>query len=53
MGKTRRGVVRHYLVRVQEGEQKRKVIKQGENLKGEMTIVTRSVTIVRRRGTFK
>ena len=53
MGKTSRGVVRHYLVRVQEGEQRTRVIKLGGILKGEMTIVTRSVTIVKRRGTFK
>ena len=29
MGKIRRGVIRHYLVRVLEGEQKRRVIKLG------------------------
>ena len=53
MGKTSRGVVRHYLVRAQEGEQNRKGIKKGGSLKGEVTVVTRSVTIVRRKGTFK
>ena len=53
MRKTRRGVLRHYLVRVLEGEQKIRVIKLGGSLKGKMTIVTRNVNILRRRGTFK
>ena len=53
MGKRRKGVVRHFMVMAQEGEKKRKVIKQGGSLKGGVTIVTMSVTTVRRRGTFK
>ena len=37
MGKRRKGVVRHFMVRAQEGEQKRKVLKQGRSLKGRVT----------------
>ena len=33
MGKIRRGVVRHYLLRVLEGDKKRRVIKLGESLR--------------------
>ena len=36
-----------------EGKLRRMVTKEGESLKGEIIIVTRSVTIARRRGTFK
>ena len=53
MGNRRRRVVRHYLVRAQEREQRIRVIKLGGSLKGGMNIVIRNVTIVRRRGTFK
>ena len=52
--KIRRKLMRHYLVRALEGEQKRRrVIKQERSLKGEVNIVTKSVSIARRRGTFK
>ena len=40
-------------MRVLKGEIKRRGNKLGASLKGEMTIVTRSVTSARRRGTFK
>ena len=53
MGKRRREVVRHCLERVLEGELRRGVIKLGGSLKGGVTIVIWSVTIARRRSTFK